>query len=116
MYLLNILITIGFSFVNIIGSIVIGKVPKGSIWQLMVSDLEFIDADYWYNEDVSYQWFSNDETTKALHNKFLDDCVDKLCHSKEMQGEEYTRLSEKEIEILSKRIKTLVKDYNRVIL
>ena len=111
MYLLNILITIAFSFVNIFGSIITGKVPKGSIWQLMYGSQEVIDKAYWHDEDIVYQWRSDNDVLKALHCRMLDERIDNLCKTEKCKA-----LSINDNLNLAAEIKHMVQDYNRLVL
>jgi len=112
MYVINVMITIAISIVNIIGSIITGRVPKVSAWHLMNDPrIDFIDKNYWYNEDAPYLWKSSNNDKKSINNTKLDTRIDFICYSDEL-----SELSTTQLSIVKAKIKTLVQDYNRSIL
>jgi hypothetical protein len=111
MYLINILITIAFSLVNIVGSIITGKIPKGSIWQLIMGNLDMTDKDYWHDEDVSYIWRSRDEYRKKYNLTLIESSINSFCNSKK-----FDYLDSDEKEQMRTRIKQLLLESNRLVL
>ena len=78
MYIFNILLTIFFSIINVIGSILTGKIPKGSMWQIYCGNTDFMTEDYWNDEEIAYRWKSSNENLTQLNNFKLEEDIENV--------------------------------------
>jgi len=93
------------------GSIITGRIPKASIWQIINGNVDFLDSSCWYDEDVAYLWKSRDEQRKMYDQRSLEKSIDNICRMKDLND-----LSEPQLAALKIKIEELVQKYNRVVL
>lgn len=100
-----------YSLFNIIGVVLVGRLPKQSPYHWNKDTTDIIDKDYWFNNDLSYEWISRNETLKRYNNKLMVESVNDI-----LEDYRYNNIRHEDKKRLVVDIINVVEKYNRVII
>lgn len=80
-YFYNILVVIWISLWNIIGTILVGRLPKSSPYHWLKTksdDLSILNPEYWIDEDLPLTWKSKNELLKATNRSEINNEIESM--------------------------------------